>query len=897
MVRRKNTTTKKYGGLIMKKLLLLTALNCTLPALATETAQEKTQRRLHVISNHIFPQKQKATFACAQQEPSTISCIDCQTGETQSWQTQNTYNPFIVPARRSFNKVGSKFPQGICIEGCAAQTIDLTKLPQPSQTASYIARLGEKAINDQCKILGLQQTITDKAELIKAVAQKEHELAKTHYVFYHGTPKHVLVGLLFNTELARAFENWQEGNFIKLRASQHFYTGKDTLLEYLRNNLGKINDMKSPYQEHLLSTNLSFPGFMDHTGSSTFRYFLENHSASNMNNFLEKTGILASLPNIDPDIQQKLCALIAQQTEKLSELANKLSDTGILIQIFIPKTIVNECAYLAEALGGTQRWKMSTPTIGKWDPDLHGHTDIADALENYQNGCTAFNEKDLYRMQARLRLDKDKFDNPQSGIKFFVYHELPQQEFAQLKTDIQTLVKDFVANKEVQFLLQVYEECNQNPADPDTLHYSITATEAAYSNKKANILQLIQPEKALAQFCIRHGNQFDIQQSALIKNIITRYPTLAQTYTTHCKQSQIFNHQIDVYSVAFSPDGKLLATCSADSTACLWDTTTGTKLHTFKHNHSVYKVAFSPDGKLLATGSYDNTTCLWDITTGTKLHTFNHKMFLNSIAFSPDGTRLAICSTDKTTYLWDTATGNKIHTFNHQTTVHSVAFSPNGKLLATCSGGNTAYLWDTATGNKIHTFNHQNNIYDVYSVAFSPNGKLLATCSADSTTCVWDTTTGTKLHTFKHNNSVFQAVFSPDGTRLATRSGGNTAYLWDTTTGIKLHTFNHQNNVYDVYSVAFSPNGKLLATGSSNATACLWDTATGKKIHTFHHKATVYSVAFSPDGKRLAIAGSCSAYIWDITAQTLGEFIEQKEQALMKNVTQHHALDNKESLA
>ncbi len=549
----------------MKKLLLLTTLTCSLPVFATETPLEKAQRRLHVINNHVFPQEHKATFQTSTQAQPTVSCIDCQTGEIESWQA----TPEI--SQVSHNT-------------CAAQAIDLENLPRPSQTASYIARLGEQTINDQCKKLGLKKNITDKAAFIQALAQKEHELATTHYAFYHGTPKHVLIGLLFNTELARAFENWKEEHFIKLRATHHFYSGTETVLDYLKNNKGKINDMKSPYQEHLLSTNLSFPGFMDHEGSSTFRYFLENHSATNMTNFLEKTGILQSA-NLDPSLQTKLAQLIKEQTQKLCELAEKLSDTGMLIQIFIPKTIVNDCAYLAEALGGTQKWKMSTPTIGKWDPQLNGYTDIADALEQYQNGCAQFNEKDLYRMQARLRLDNNTFNNPNSGVKFFVWHELPQQEFANLKTELNTLVKDFIANKEIQFLLSLYQECKQNPRDPETLQNAFTATESAYKYSTKKYMPMLAPTKELLNFCHAHKNSMTFQHTDYIKQLLSRHTQLNDTGNIPLKFKNLENMAADIIyeSAVFNHDSSLFATTHRRNGhhTCIWDAQTGKKLHTF----------------------------------------------------------------------------------------------------------------------------------------------------------------------------------------------------------------------------------------------------------------------------------------------------------------------------
>ncbi len=182
------------------------------------------------------------------------------------------------------------------------------------------------------------------------------------------------------------------------------------------------------------------------------------------------------------------------------------------------------------------------------------------------------------------------------------------------------------------------------------------------------------------------------------------------------------------------------------------------------HAFDVRGVAFSPDGTLLATASADKTARLWDTATGQATRTLTgHAIDVRGVAFSPDGTLLATASADKTVRLWDTATGHAIRSLaGHSKAVHGVAFSPNGTLVATASADKTARLWDTATGHAIRTL--AGHTSDVAAVAFSPDGTLVATASADKTARLWDTATGTHVRTLVgHTKAVYAVTFSPDG--------------------------------------------------------------------------------------------------------------------------------------
>ena len=268
--------------------------------------------------------------------------------------------------------------------------------------------------------------------------------------------------------------------------------------------------------------------------------------------------------------------------------------------------------------------------------------------------------------------------------------------------------------------------------------------------------------------------------------------------TKHIKT--LVGHRYTVYCVAFSPNGTTLASGGEDNTIILWDTTTGEHTRTLArptgpfvgptdtlvgHTDTIYSVAFSPDGKTLASGSEDSRIILWDTTTGEHTRTLarptgpfvgptdtlvGHTDTIYSVAFSPDGQTLASGSADNTIILWDATTGQYKETLiGHKRAVYSIAFSPDGQTLASGSWDKTIKLWDTTTWKYRHTLVGHEKV--VYCVAFSPDGQILASGSADKAIILWDTTTGKHVETLiKHNKSIYGIAFSPDGQTLVSGS-------------------------------------------------------------------------------------------------------------------------------
>jgi WD40 repeat protein len=248
-----------------------------------------------------------------------------------------------------------------------------------------------------------------------------------------------------------------------------------------------------------------------------------------------------------------------------------------------------------------------------------------------------------------------------------------------------------------------------------------------------------------------------------------------------------------VYDVAFSPDGKFLASASGDpgqyGVVTLWKTGPDGALERDRDlvetGDSVFAVAFSPDGTFLAAAGADRAIRIWELAT-LKLHATieDHADWILDVAFSADGKRLASASRDKTSKVFDVVKKEAIVTFpGHAQTVYTVAFAPDGKSVASGGEDNLVRTWDPDNDAKairaISGFGGP-----VFKLQFAPDGKELVACSADKTIRVVDPAKGSVLRSLTgHNDWIYTIALAPDGKRLASGSWDGEVRIWNLADG------------------------------------------------------------------------------------------------------------------
>jgi WD40 repeat protein/tRNA A-37 threonylcarbamoyl transferase component Bud32 len=362
--------------------------------------------------------------------------------------------------------------------------------------------------------------------------------------------------------------------------------------------------------------------------------------------------------------------------------------------------------------------------------------------------------------------------------------------------------------------------------------------------------------------------------------------------------------------VAFTPDGKLVASLRGEVVK-LWDTASGKEVRSLRgHSQRVRCLAFTPDGKQLATAGRDETVRLWDVASGKELIVHRgHTGDIGELAFSPDGQRLASATAQQTIRIWNVRTSQgprelelRLHpnfpwaispdqktllarrqdlgplssiglydaessreirklrsfTFPGGIIYNNVAWSPDGKRVAAEVEPNIIEVWTVETGAALATLKgHTDRITE--ALVFSPDGARLASAGRDGTVRVWDLAAGRELDGFAAKPfAATRLAFSPDGKRLA--ATGPAVVAWDLHTSKEVLKLPHVGR-----ALAFSTDGRHLACDVfSDNTIRIHDARTGIETAVLRgHNADVRAICFSPDGQRLASAGWDAVRLWN----------------------------------
>ena len=349
-----------------------------------------------------------------------------------------------------------------------------------------------------------------------------------------------------------------------------------------------------------------------------------------------------------------------------------------------------------------------------------------------------------------------------------------------------------------------------------------------------------------------------------------------------------------VHAVAFSPDGRLVATGGNDRSGYvkIWNAQTGALVRTLDgHTDDVLSVQFSRDGNRLLTASYDKTARLWDAETGREIRSFTgHNWWVWSAAFSPDESRIVTASQDGTAIVWSVDTAQPGPPFTgHTGPVYAAAFSPDGKSVVSGGYDNRLLIWQP---DQVRPFDYplvvaggtnpppqyralEGHTGPVHTVAFSANGKLVLSGSNDNTLKLWDSASGKLIKSLRgHGGWVDSAVFSPDGHSVLSGSHDNGIKLWSITGYEEVRVLQGrvlQGHTDAVLSAACSRDGTKIVTASRDRTAKVWDFATGNMLQDFEegHDYLASTAAFFPDGKRLLTAAADNTTrVWDLSAGT-----------------------------
>jgi len=347
-------------------------------------------------------------------------------------------------------------------------------------------------------------------------------------------------------------------------------------------------------------------------------------------------------------------------------------------------------------------------------------------------------------------------------------------------------------------------------------------------------------------------------------------------------------HPVAVSSVAFSPDGKLIATGADDNLIRIWRVGDGTLVRTIGGDEGlegdrprINSIGFSPDGRLIVSGSAGSKAALWDVSSGDEVAELSgHGGGVTSVSFSRDGKHVLTASRDRVAIVWD-ATGSSSEPWVAATTivpqlgaVTAAAFDPTGNRVLLGFENGEAGIWRADGGERLIALEKHGSA--VSSVAYSNDGNRLLTASYDKTLKVFDGTGQTLIaRLVGHQDKIYSAGFSPDGTRLISASADSSIRIWDASDLLdatkEAELVVMRSRTQRVLAAAYSPDGKLILAGSSDGTARLWDAVGAAEVPTFDGRGGIVQDArFVAGAGRIVTASDDGvARIWEVASGAL----------------------------
>ncbi|GMW02374.1 MAG: hypothetical protein AMXMBFR84_35100 [Candidatus Hydrogenedentota bacterium] len=369
-----------------------------------------------------------------------------------------------------------------------------------------------------------------------------------------------------------------------------------------------------------------------------------------------------------------------------------------------------------------------------------------------------------------------------------------------------------------------------------------------------------------------------------------------------------------VLSVAYSADGRLLASGSTDMTIRIWDAVTCAELNVLRsrEEEEFESISFSPDGRRIVSRSTFGTVNVWDVAGGIPLFTKQHIFASSNVTFSPDGGRVVFGTDEGTVHILGAESGSEMRVLHHHNgEVKRVAFSPYGNSVASM-GGSEIKLWDSRNGERSLILGRScsdfGDIAKDISLEFTSDALRIVFVLGDGTVRFWDLGADTDIELFRfpktdlplalalgshrgastsgsmkalrlwdsdtgtelgllcgHTDYVETAAFSPDGKQIASGSSNGVVILWDTQVLYTMDELNEHRS--DIKSIAFSSEGDCVASGSRDNTMCLWNAQTGTLTRVVKaHESPVANVAFSPNGQRVVSCSRDGALVTDIAS-------------------------------